>query len=294
MRRRLALRAEVLAGRDEAGAEVGLPDAVDERARGRRRLADRRATARTSGASAARSAGSGCRNAGTPGSIGLAGLQEVAALEQARRRASRSRASRTSCDVAGSGCCLPERLDLVVGLLPLGDGRAPVAEDGVDLRGRALLARGSPGSRARACGSGSATGVRRRRVRRGGSGRGCCSSGRRCSSRRGSASAGRSAACPSRSAIGVSSVKTALRGALRRPGPASMPQAVSSLPSIAKPTGPVTRFLPDLSSKFGSSGVSAASPKSARGLRELHARGLGRAVRGRGLDAGTRSARTCP
>ena len=31
---------------------------------------------------------------------------------------------------------------------------------------------------------------------------------------------------------------------LRRPGPTSMPQAVSSLPSMAKATGPVTRFWP--------------------------------------------------
>ena len=35
-----------------------------------------------------------------------------------------------------------------------------------------------------------------------------------------------------------------------------MPQAVSSLPSMAKPTGPVTRCLPLLSSKIDSSGVS--------------------------------------
>ena len=35
-----------------------------------------------------------------------------------------------------------------------------------------------------------------------------------------------------------------------------MPQAVSSLPSIAKSIGPVTRRLPLLSSNFGSSGVS--------------------------------------
>ena len=40
--------------------------------------------------------------------------------------------------------------------------------------------------------------------------------------------------------------KTALRGALRRPGPASMPQAVSSLPSMAKPTGPGDALLAGL------------------------------------------------
>ena len=58
---------------------------------------------------------------------------------------------------------------------------------------------------------------------------------------------------------------TAFRSTLRRPGPASMPQAVSSLPSIANSAGPVTRFLPDLSSKFGSSGASGCS-KSAVAL----------------------------
>ena len=61
---------------------------------------------------------------------------------------------------------------------------------------------------------------------------------------------------PRGKAIGFSAVKTALRGWLRRPGPTSVPQAVSSLPSIANPTGPVTRFLPLLSSKIGSSGFS--------------------------------------
>ena len=38
------------------------------------------------------------------------------------------------------------------------------------------------------------------------------------------------------------------RGAFRRPGPASMPHAVSSLPSMAKRMGPVTRFFLLLSS----------------------------------------------
>ena len=53
-----------------------------------------------------------------------------------------------------------------------------------------------------------------------------------------------------------------------------MPQAVSSLSSIAKPTGPVTRFLPDLSSKFGSSGESGASPKSALAFANFTRAGL--------------------
>ncbi len=61
---------------------------------------------------------------------------------------------------------------------------------------------------------------------------------------------------PPGNATGFSAVKTALRGWLRRPGPTSIPQAVSFLPSIAKPIGPVTRFLPLLSSKIDSSGAS--------------------------------------
>ena len=63
-----------------------------------------------------------------------------------------------------------------------------------------------------------------------------------------------------------------------------MPQAVSSLSSIAKPTGPVTRFLPDLSSKFGSSGESAASPKSALAFANFTRAGLRLVVRGSGFD----------
>ena len=55
---------------------------------------------------------------------------------------------------------------------------------------------------------------------------------------------------PSGNSTGFSGTKTATRGAFRRPGPASMPHAVSSLPSMANATGPVTRFLPLLSSKF--------------------------------------------
>ncbi len=39
MRGRLALLAEVLGGGHDARAEIGLPDAVDDRSRGRRRLA---------------------------------------------------------------------------------------------------------------------------------------------------------------------------------------------------------------------------------------------------------------
>ena len=59
MRRRLALRAEVLAGRDDAGAEVRLPDAVDQRSRRGRRPAVDQPARRTSAASARAPAGNG-------------------------------------------------------------------------------------------------------------------------------------------------------------------------------------------------------------------------------------------
>ena len=60
-------------------------------------------------------------------------------------------------------------------------------------------------------------------------------------------------------------VRIARRGWLRRPGPVSIPQAVSGLPSMANATGPVTRRLPLLSSKIGSSGVSGGATKRANG-----------------------------
>ncbi|MEJ7637424.1 MAG: hypothetical protein WKF75_05375, partial [Singulisphaera sp.] len=59
---------------------------------------------------------------------------------------------------------------------------------------------------------------------------------------------------PPRPSTGVSATKTASRGTLRRPGPASMPQAVSTLPSIAKATGPTIRLRFERSSKFDSRG----------------------------------------
>ena len=212
MRRRLALRAEVLARRDEARAEVRLPDAVDERPRRRRRLRGRPATARTSAASAARSAGSGCRNAGTPALDRLAGLEEVAALEHVRRARGSSRGLQHELRRA-LRVLLPQRLDLVVRLLPLRHRRPPVAEDASAIcagvrcsrRDRQDLAhaRAAAGRRPASSAVGDATG---------GSGRGCCSGCRRCSSRRGSASGGTSASRPSANSIGFSSTKTALRG----------------------------------------------------------------------------------
>ena len=92
---------------------------------------------------------------------------------------------------------------------------------------------------------------------------------------------------PPGNAIGFSSVKTAFRGWFRRPGPTSIPQAVSSLPSIAKPIGPVTRLRLLLSSKIASSGVSGGLT-SAVASRNLDVDRLALAVSRRGLDAETR------
>ena len=60
---------------------------------------------------------------------------------------------------------LPERLDPVVGLLPLGHGRPPVAEDGRRLGRRSACSRGMARISRTLCGSGSAVGVRRGRDR---------------------------------------------------------------------------------------------------------------------------------
>ena len=101
------------------------------------------------------SVGSGLRNAGTPGRDGLARLEEVAALEQVRL----ARASRVLEHELrrALGMLLPEGLDPVVGLLPLGDGRPPVAEDGGRSapgvrwsRGIARISRTSRGTRSAA------------------------------------------------------------------------------------------------------------------------------------------------
>ena len=145
--------------------------------------ADRPASGRTTAASAAHPAGSGLRNAGTPGVNGLARLEEVAAL---RACACARLLARLENELCGTlGMLLPERLDPVVGVLPVGDGRPPVAEDGGDLRrvgarperedlAHRPWATGRPRHRAR-------------RSRRGESGRDCSSGCRRCSSRHDSA-----------------------------------------------------------------------------------------------------------
>src|SRR6266550_778842 len=59
--------------------------------------------------------------------------------------------------------------------------------------------------------------------------------------------------------MGFSKRKTALRSWLRRPGPASIPQAVVASPSIAHFTPPTVRLVVVRSSKLDSSGASGCS-----------------------------------
>ena len=241
MRRRLALRAEILARADEAGAEVGLPDAVHEHAGRGRRPAGRPASGRTSAASARDRPGSGCRNGGHAGRDRLAGLEKVAALEHRWSSRGSSRASKVSCRRA-VGPLLPERLDPLVGLLQLGHGRPPVAEDGGRLGGRALGRRDGEDLAHVAWAAdrrprlGPTVTVRRKRPRLlfwwSSLFQPPCLLHE----------VERRARVPAGNATAFAATKTALRRLLRRPGPASMPQAVSSLPSMANSTGPVTRL----------------------------------------------------
>ena len=190
----------------------------------------------------ARPAGSGLQERRHARRHRLARLEEVAALEDVRRRAASSCACSTSCDEP-SGCCFHSASISVVGVLPLGHRRPPVGEDGVDLRRRPLVARRRRGSARTSPAAGRPTAS------------GCVGDGEAEAAevvvlvvvavpaavvlRR----AGTSAPPRSGTSIGFSKTNTALRGTLRRPGPTSMVQAVSSLPSMANATGPVTRFL---------------------------------------------------
>ena len=95
---------------------------------------------------------------------------------------------------------------------------------------------------------------------------------------------------PEGNETGLSAVKTALRGWFRRPGPASIPQAVSSLPSIANSAGPVTRFFLLRSSKIGSSGVSGRFTSAVARANLILRTEPGRVGRGGlGLELGERS-----
>ena len=83
MRWAFALRAEILAGGDQPGAEIRLPNAVDESA-GRRGRAAVGQPAGEGQPVARRVSGKLMQHAGTPGPTLSAGLEEIAAVEQVR------------------------------------------------------------------------------------------------------------------------------------------------------------------------------------------------------------------
>ncbi len=267
---------------DQAGAEVRLPDAVDDAtgpSSGASRSTSQRANVRRFGRRIRRQRIAGTR--ARPARPACRGLRKSPRSSMCVIRGV-SRPASTSCDEP-SGCSPPERLDPVVGLLPLGDGRPPVAEDGRDLRGRPLLARAIARISRTPAGSGSAVGVgavgdreaeaaevvvlvvvavpaavvllelERQRPRR------------------------REARSASRARRRPCAAGCAGRGRRR------CPQAVSSLPSMANSIGPVTRRFLLLSSKIGSSGVSGGFT-SAVAVTILTSLGLAGAIGRRGLD----------
>ena len=137
MRRRLALRAEVFGRRHQAGAEVRLPDAIDDRAgRGRRAAIDQPAGEVEPRRAASSARSSGCRNAGTPGVTSSAGSRKSPRSSRCVSRGS-SRSTSTSC-VVPARMTLPQRLDPPIRFLPLGHGRPPVAEHASPSARRAL------------------------------------------------------------------------------------------------------------------------------------------------------------
>ena len=97
--------------------------------------------------SASEPAGSGCRKPGTPGVTGPVRLQEIAARQKVRVARHLARGQHQLRRAVRM--LLPEGLDRVVGLFPFGDRGAPVAEDGGNLRRRALVAAGWPECRGR-------------------------------------------------------------------------------------------------------------------------------------------------
>ena len=107
-------------------------------------------------------AGSGCRNAGVPGVTArrVAGSRRASGCGSRDARLARS--ASTSCERAFR-MLAPQRRDRVVLRAPFGNRGAPVAEDRVAPAPASAARAGSPESRARLAGTGSATGVRRGR-----------------------------------------------------------------------------------------------------------------------------------
>ena len=216
--------------RDQAGAEVRLPDPVDERPAPS--SATSGSTSHFARVSRVGGASVGAAGGGTRArrADGLDRLEEVAPLEDAGR-------PRLGCGPGGPASSCP----------PDAPSRAPRS------------ARWPPSTRGRS----SASRRRRRRPARASAGRGGWPGCRGpASARVGDGDPGASVTerrnrprllvirsslfqppwfclrvnvrtVPSGNSIGFSGTKTAWRATLRRPGPASMPQAVSSLPSMA-------------------------------------------------------------
>ena len=131
VRGRRALHAEILRRLQEPGAEVRLPHPVHRHARGGRGVASRQPAGKGE-AGIDRSGRQRMQRLGNPGGHLVGGLEPVAALEHV------GRPLRFVDPITGAGhqgeCRCPsrplppQRLDFRVGVLELGDRRAPVAE----------------------------------------------------------------------------------------------------------------------------------------------------------------------
>ena len=86
-----------------------------------------------SGGSTERPAGSGFKNAGTPGVTTSGWLKKVATFEHMSVAALIASNERQGCRAGGP--LRPERIDLLIGVAPLKDRRVPIMEDGGNLRG---------------------------------------------------------------------------------------------------------------------------------------------------------------
>src|SRR5262245_19749868 len=134
----LALQAEILRRRNQSGAEILLPDAVDHRARGRRRIAinqpfsERQPIRRGAGGKWMQKRGNARRD-------NYVGPEEIAALEQ--MRLARVFAFTQNQLQRAFGMLAPQLGDLLVGLGEFGDCRPPVTEDRLNLSLRAAFAR---------------------------------------------------------------------------------------------------------------------------------------------------------
>src|SRR5215831_4066383 len=138
MRWGLALQAEIFRRRNQSGAEIGLPDAVDHRARGRRRIAIDQPFSESqpigSGAG-----GKWVQERGNARRDDFVGPEEIAALEQMRLALVFALAQDQLRRALGM--LAPQFGDLIVGLGEFGDGRSPVTEDRLNLSLRAAFAR---------------------------------------------------------------------------------------------------------------------------------------------------------